>query len=303
MRDTIRLKLPWEELGVLIVGDPHLEAANHNRELFVRDLDGAKERGDSVWVIGDVWSMILARDLKRFTQGRHGHKLDAAINAFVTEAFEVLKPYANNIDIMLLGNHEAEVIRRHHVDPLALLIDRLNQVKTSGHYKDADGKARIAHAGYTAWVQVQFQKNTRGGKGSRSWSVSNMVWLHHGRGGGAPVTKGMIDANRIRAARYADVYAIGHKHTSVHDSQRFEYLDSYGNKRIVWQDFVIVGGYSGEDITDDYERDGYTLDYSAEQHYGLEAQGSKRIVFTPVGKRRGRYVYPHVTRSVIQETA
>jgi hypothetical protein len=300
LRDTIRLKLPWEEFGVLIVGDPHLEAPNHNRQLFLRDLEGAKERGDSVWIIGDVWSMILARDLKRFTQGRHGHKMDAAINQFVSEAFEVLRPYANQIDIMLLGNHEAEVIRRHHVDPLALLIDRLNQVKTEGHYTDADGNSRIAHAGYTAWVQVQFQKSH---KGKRTRSASNMVWLHHGRGGGAPVTKGMIDANRIRASRFADVYAIGHKHTSIHDSQRFEYLDSYGNKRTVWQDFVIVGGYSGQDIEDDYEANGYTLDYSAEQHYGLEAQGSKRIVFMPGNRYVGKLTYPHIRRRVEQETA
>jgi hypothetical protein len=285
---------------VLIVGDPHLEALSHNRELFLRDLDAAKARGDSVWIIGDTWSLILPRDLKRFTQGRHGGKQDAIINQAVTYAFDVLKPYADNIDIMLLGNHEAEVIKRHHTDILALLIDRLNQVKTKGAYKDSDGNARIAHAGYTAWVQVQFQKEY---KGKRSWSTSNMVWLHHGRGGGAPVTKGMIDANRIRASRFADVYAIGHKHTSIHDSQRFEYCDSYGNKKVVWQDFVIVGGYSGEDIEDDYETDGYTLDYSSEQHYGLEAQGSKRIVFIPETKNIRNQSYPHIRRRIEQETA
>jgi hypothetical protein len=300
VRDTIRLKLPWEEFGVLIVGDPHLEAPDHNRQLFLRDLDGARERGDSVWIIGDVWSMILARDLKRFTQGRHGHKMDAAINSFVSEAFEVLRPYADNIDIMLLGNHEAEVIRRHHVDPLALLIDRLNQVKTSGHYTDADGNPRIAHAGYTAWVQVQFHKYYNG---KRTWSASNMVWLHHGKGGGAPVTHGIIDANRIRSSRFAHVFAIGHKHTSLHDSQRFEYLDNYGNKQTVWQDFIIVGGYSGQDIEDDYEANGYTLDYSAEQHYGLESQGSKRIVFIPGSRSVQSRAYPHIRRRVEQETA
>ena len=285
---------------MLIVGDPHIEAPNHNRELFLRDLEGAKARGDSVWIIGDVWSLILPRDLKRFTAGRHGGQQDAIINQAITYAYDILAPYADIIDIMLLGNHEAEVIRRHHTDLLALLIDRLNQTKTSGCYKDADGKPRIAHAGYTAWVQVQFKKEHNG---KRTWSTSNMVWLHHGKGGGAQVTKGMIDANRIRASRFADVYAIGHKHTSIHDSQRFEYLDSYGNKKQVWQDFIIVGGYSGQDIEDDYEANGYTLDYSSEQHYGLEAQGSKRIVFMPESLQKNGLSYPHIRRRVEQETA
>lgn len=300
MRDTIRMRLPWEPFGVTILGDPHIDAPSHNRALLLRDLDKAVENGDSVWIIGDVWSFILPRDLKRYTEGRHGQKRDAIINHALNDAFELFKPYADVIDIMLLGNHEAEVIRRHHIDPLLILIDRLNQVKTSGRYRDADGNARIAHAGYTAWVQLRFAKTT----GKRPWSISNTVWLHHGKGGGAPVTKGMIDSNRIRVARFADVYAIGHKHTSIHDSARFEHLDSYGNRKVVWQDFVIVGGYSGEDSdADDYEADGYTMDYSAEQHYGLEAQGSKRIIFTPGSQERSRKSYPHIRRRVEQETA
>jgi hypothetical protein len=283
-----------------LYGDPHLDAQTHARDLLVRDLKQGREDNDIGVFMGDHWSAILPRDLKRYTSGRNGRKRDAIINDYIDLAYEVYKPYVNTIDVMLLGNHETAVLKNHHVDILGMLIDRLNQIKTDGAYRDENGKPMIVHAGYTCYVQVQFIYDA---KGKRSGSVSNSVWLHHGRGGGAPVTKGVIDFNRIANARFADVYAIGHKHTAPDDQDRFEWMDPYGNIRVVWRDFMVVPGYSGEGIyDDDYGQSGYVLDYSEENHYGLEAQGSKRILFQPMLKRRSGSSYPHIKRTITKET-
>lgn len=285
MRDVIRFRLPWEPQGVMFFGDPHIDAAAHARQLFIDDLKRCQNDGDIGVIMGDVWSAILPRDLKRYTEGRHGERRDGIINGYIDQAFELLSPYVNCIDVILLGNHETAVIKHHHVDMTALLIDRLNAVKESGKLENG----RIAYGGYTCYVQLQFVKS--------SHSTSNIVWLHHGKGGGAPVTKGMIDANRIMVTRGADVYVIGHKHTSISDQERFEYVDQHGQKKRITRDFIIVGGYSGEEIVDDPDTDYYTLDYSEESFYGLEAQGSARVIFRPHFMTKG---YPTITREVIK---
>lgn len=301
MRPAVKIQLPWEPRGMRLYGDPHMDAPTHAAQLFSRDLKRGSEDGDIGVVMGDHWSAILPRDLKRFTAGRHGKKRDAILNEYVDMAYETYKPFVNHLDIMLLGNHETAVLKNHHVDMLAMLIDRLNQVKTDGAYRDADGRPMIVHAGYTCYIQVQFVQHSASGQ--RRASISNTIWTHHGKGGGAPVTKGVIDFNRISQARYADVYAIGHKHTAPDDSDRFQYLDQYGNIRTVWRDYMLVPGYSGEGAyDDDYNEHGYIMDYSEEQHYGLEAQGSKRILFTPTGRNRGGTTYPHIRRKIEKET-
>jgi hypothetical protein len=202
----------------------------------------------------------------------------------------------DHLEAFLLGNHEGEVIKRHHTDPLDLLLDRLNRHKTIGR----QSHGRISHAGYTAYIKMQFQYPRKSGRGQ---TVTQTVWVHHGRGGGAPVTKGMIDSNRIYASRVADVYVIAHKHTSITDQSRYEYCDRYGNIRRDPRDFIIVGGYSGRAQIHDYDNDGYTLNWSDEQHYELEAQGSARVIFSPHLKRERGNTQRVIKRQVIKESA
>lgn len=293
MRTVIRFKLPYKERGVRLFGDPHIDHPGHAAELMRHDLEQCKADGDIGVVMGDVWSLILPQDYKRYS-GRYGEKLDAIINRKLDEGYDLFAPYADMLEIIMVGNHETAVIKHHALDPVALLIDRLNQVKKKG----AQESGKIAHGGYTCWVQFQFLYTSSQGK--RSGSVSNTMWLHHGGGSAAPVTKGMIDGNRIRVARNADVYAISHKHTHIADTDRFEWLDGYGNVKRVNRDYLVVGGYSGGEIIDDPDEDGYMLDYSDEKFYGLEAQGSVRILFTPGFSAKGDHA---IHRTIVRESA
>lgn len=295
MRPVIRFRLPFEERGVRLFGDPHIDHPGHARELLIADLEDCKAQGDIGIVMGDVWSMILPQDRKRFTSGRYGERVDAIINRKLDEAERLFAPYADCIDVMMVGNHETAVIKHHAVDPMALLIDRLNRVKTAGALEGG----KIAHGGYTCWVQMMFDYKIGPANNSSKTSISNTMWLHHGAGGSAPVTKGMIDGNRIKQGRLADVYAIAHKHTHIADTDRFEYLDGYGNIKQVTRDYLVVAGYSGSDEQDEPDEDGYILDWSAEKFYHLEAQGSVRIVFRPIHNGN---IGDRVKRTIIRES-
>jgi len=295
MRPVIRFRLPYKERGVRLIGDPHIDHPGHARELLIRDLEDCKKCGDIGIVMGDVWSMILPQDRKRFNSGKYGEKVDAIINRKLDEAEELFAPYADCLDVFMVGNHESAVIRFHAVDPVALLIDRLNRVKKSGALESG----RIAHGGYTCWVQLLFDAKLGPRDTSDRSSVSNSMWLHHGAGGAAPVTKGMIDGNRIKQGRLADVYAIAHKHTQIADTDRFEYLDGYGNIKRIVRDYLVVAGYSGCDDEEYPDEDGYVIDWSTEKFYNLEAQGSVKIIFKPCHKFRENVI----ERTIIRESA
>ena len=297
MRPVIRFRLPYTERGVRLFGDPHIDHPGHPRDLLLSDLEDCKAHGDIGIIMGDVWSAILPQDIKRFTSGRHGEKCDAIINHKLDQAEAIFGPYADCIDLIMIGNHETSVLKYHGIDMISMLVDRLNRVKTTG----AQESGLIAHGGYTCWVQVMFDRKLGPEATTDKTSISNTIWLHHGKGGGAPVTRGMIDGARIKAGRTADVFAIAHKHTMISDTDRFQYLDGYGNLKTVTRDYLVVAGYSGGDVDDDPDSDGYTIDWAAETFYAPESRGSVRILFTPGYKANPHG--PHITRTVIRESA
>lgn len=279
MRDVIRIEMPWKPQGIRLFGDPHIDAPDHDRELLMHDLEQAKVDGDEAILMGDTWSLILPQDHKRYS-GRHGEQMDAIIDHKIAQAVELFTPYANQISIIMLGNHETSVIKYHATDPTARLIAELNRVKTNG---------KILHGGYRCWVQLKWERGTH--------RNSLSMWLHHGAGGGAPVTKGLIDGNRIKVARTADIIAIAHKHQHIHDQDSYEYMDQYGVVHQRRRDFFVVGGYSGAESADGDYANGYDLNWGAEKFYSREAQGSVRILFHPVVAQG----YVKVRRQVIME--
>lgn len=158
--------------------------------------------GARILVNGDVFDAILPKDMKRYDpRVLHPrlHNRANVLNEAVQMAYELLSPYAQNIDLIGLGNHETAVERHHAFDPVSALIDRLNGL---------DG-AKIVHGDYCGWYVRQFRTGSRG-------TYTLKLYYHHGMGGAAPVTKGLIDMNRMLTyVEGADVIWIGHKHNRL----------------------------------------------------------------------------------------
>ena len=189
----------------------------------------------------------------------------------------------------MVGNHEASIIKFHQHDMVRGLIRELNHHKTRGVFESN----HIQHGGFACWLQLQFVLMS-GDPPTRTGSVSQKGYFHHGGGGAAPVTKGMIDGARIKAGNWFDFGVIGHKHTQVFDRDRVTWMDDYGNIKTKDRDFAIVGGYSGDNEEGyDPADGGYRLNWSEEKFYHNEAQGSIRLTFRPFqrnntnGCRRG----------------
>ena len=268
MRKPFVLHHDFTESPVLRIGcfsDLHHEHPNHDRALHDEDFNEAANQNSRIMIIGDINDLIHPRD-PRYTAARDGRKVDALVNAAVKSSVDRLKPYADYIDMIGVGNHETSLLKYHGIDFVSFLIGELQ------HHR-SDNLPLIKHGGYRGFFRVQFSRG--------KWRASQVWYYDHGRGGSAPVTKGMIDLNRLMKDWAADVYWVGHKHNSISDDDAQCRHLSRSNKIVTQRRLAFyTAGYTSMLEEKDYDEDGYTLDYQEERFHGTCSQGNAIVSYT-----------------------
>lgn len=282
---VVELRFPSDRpTWIACFSDLHLDGPDHDREALIRDLEYAKKRGARILVGGDVFTAIFPKDKRYSVQHGKGRGHDALIDEAVKGGFKVLRPYADYIDMIGEGNHDVVPLKEHYTDMVNSLRLKLQEVRKAS-------LPRIRHGGYCGFIIMRFHTGSR--------RVSDTWYWHHGAGGNAPVTRGMIDMNRLIASNRASVYWIGHKHTNVSDIPRVRELDRAGNYQTTNIIQMVTAGYGGRDEAEEYEEDGYVHDWGQEKFYGPESQGCALIQYKPRVKHRSEIVLDRfVTRPV-----
>lgn len=202
---TVPCTLPCD-FGSRLMSDLHIGGRHTDYELIGWELLDARKRNLRVNLNGDVFDAILPRDMKRFRMSVLHPRLLAARENLLHEAkkwaFEIFSPYADLIDVIGVGNHDDAVAKHHNEDLILWLVENLNE-----HLEDQGNPHRVCYGGFCGWIGYLF-------KDGRKTIDSFRIQYHHGAGGAAPVTKGMIDFNRTHVwMEGADVIWKGHKHT------------------------------------------------------------------------------------------
>ncbi len=189
----------WEQ-WFLLSADRHWDNPYSDQSLQKKHLEEAKVRDARVLEFGDLFCCMQGKYDKRACKDdlRPEHQRGDYFDSLVKTAAEWFGPYAYLFAQMGEGNHETSVYKRHETNLIARLVERLN----------TEQKTRIAHAGFSGWVRFMF---SRDGKGAGALS-RKLAW-HHGYGGDAPVTKGVIQTNRMSVyLPDADFVVTGHTH-------------------------------------------------------------------------------------------
>lgn len=203
---AINYRVPFvsnKSLKLGLFSDLHLDSPDSNIKTLKEHLEWCMNDGRWLLFGGDIFDLIVASDSKRFTPSRDDSNRDDQINAKIEKAVELFKPYADNIIFMAPGNHEEVIQKRHHVDVIKLLVEILNQ------YKSNKKIPLIQRGNYQNFIRFDFESS------SHKSTAHYDLFQHHGGGGNAPVTKGMIDFNRLLTGVAADLLWIGHKHNSI----------------------------------------------------------------------------------------
>jgi hypothetical protein len=127
---------------------------------------------------------------------RPEHQVNNYLQAVTEDAAHWLKPYAKNILLIGYGNHETSIIKHTEFDPLLAVTSILNY--------EAGTTVQLGGYGGTLDIRV-LHDHIRG--------VNFVCHYYHGAGGGGPVTKGVIQDQRLLASTEGyDLTWMGHVH-------------------------------------------------------------------------------------------
>lgn len=227
-----------------LFSDIHWDSPDCDRTTLTQHFDYCLLDQRYILINGDFFDAILLKDAKRAVPHNTEHR-DNQLNVKLEEAAHFLTPYKDNILFMGRGNHEASVLKYNGLDLLQMLTTLLN----------AGEKHQIKYGNYANFIRINWLNNNK-----RS-VLHYDIFAHHGAGGAAPVTKGMIDFNRLATGVNADLIWIGHKHNAVVDySTPVMYVDQNG--QVILKNRQVIQ-------TPSYQK-GRTIDYNenfAERFY------------------------------------
>jgi hypothetical protein len=201
-RDSNIPSSDWEQY-FLLVSDAHIDNAHADRGMFERHMRQCRERGGRWLSNGDFLCLMQGKyDLRSDTSAcRPEHQQGRYLDSVISTTADYVAPHADMALLFAPGNHETAIRKRHETDMNERLVEALR------HRRPADCQA---YAGkYANWVRFLVRNKSR----RQLVGGSVVMYMHHGYGGGGPVTRGTIQTSRM--AVYlpdADIIWTGHTH-------------------------------------------------------------------------------------------
>ena len=177
----------------LFISDVHFDSVKCDRQLLTKHLDEALATNAGVLVFGDWFDLMQGMyDPRRSYSGlRPEYKSITYLDDVINDSVDYLKKYK---DIMLFfgrGNHETNIEKRLSTSPLDRLVQGLG--------------AGIAGS-YAGWIRIRTGDD-----------YSTMLHFHHGYGGAAPRSKGVLNVDLDqKEVSDADIIVSGHTHQKWH---------------------------------------------------------------------------------------
>lgn len=184
---------------VLLISDVHWDNPKCDRGLLKRHLDQAKEIGADILLNGDTFCLMQGAydPRKSKSEIRPEHNKNNYLDAVVADAVDWFSPYADLIKVVGYGNHETAILKRQETDVIERFVFGLN----------SKNNTQVEVGGYGGWIVYSFKRDN--GEGSCAYKIK----YFHGSGGGGPVTKGVIQYNRMSTmVEGADMIWMGHVH-------------------------------------------------------------------------------------------
>tara|TARA_S200002703_G_scaffold149798_1_gene147661 strand:- start:191 stop:1069 length:879 start_codon:yes stop_codon:yes gene_type:complete len=232
---SFRLTLPkWSKqnkLKLLLLSDIHLDNKHCNQSLLKRHLQEAKSENALIICNGDTFCAMEGKWDKRRDQDALREELrgNNYLDKLVEYHANFWEPYADNLLYFGHGNHETSIEAHHQTNLIDRLVERL-KLKNKN----------VQSAGYWSWLQIKLISC------QTSINVTNL-FAHHGCGGGAPVTKGLIDIARMQVfLPDADIIWIGHKHNEFEVTEARSRLSRAGVQYKDEQISFMTPGYKDE---------------------------------------------------------
>lgn len=249
-----------KEFWFLLASDLHIGDRLFDIDRFKQDFDEAVRLNARIYINGDVMRLITTRDLRRYTKAedKPGKQI---IDDNIQEAFEILRPYANHIDLIGVGNHETAIIKHSGTDPIQWLIYLLNSERDVNKY------GLIRHAGYSGFIKQVFRY------GSHRSTRTYIIWYNHGTGSGGEVTGGMISLNRRKVYIDANLIWLAHIHNYQFDGSADIISLNKSDKIVIKKRRGIVTGCYLKEFDQTDSNTGYRYNFGEQQLRRIQSAG------------------------------
>lgn len=218
----------------LIISDIHFDSLKCDEKLLKKHLNEAVEAGAYILILGDWFDVMCTYGDPRSKPGdisdRYLSKDYSYLDMVVQDSIEFLTPYAKNIAMISEGNHESKVKEKHDTDPLHRLIEGLKPYNRN-----------IQKGNYSGFIEVDDKISYK----SSGNTFRTNIHFHHGFGGSAKRSKGMLDV-QLEVMQYpdADIILRGHTHQKWHDPSTVQIRKSKaGNLQKETVSYVATGSY------------------------------------------------------------
>lgn len=190
----------------LFCSDIHLDSIGCKRDILKKHFDEIKHANGLIFIFGDLLDVMGSYGDRRLQREdidpqfiQHGRTY---LDLVCEYTIEFLKPYAQNIALISYGNHEKTINKFHNHDILRSIVWALN----------LEEGVNIQLGAYSGWVFLRMKPHNSGAS-----KVCN-IHYHHGFGGNAKRSKGMLDV-QIEAMKYPDAHILvrGHTHQKWYD--------------------------------------------------------------------------------------
>jgi hypothetical protein len=219
------LKNDFEPKKVLLISDIHWDNPHCNRELLKKHLDQALEINADILFNGDTFCLMQGAYDPRKSKNdiRPEHNKTNYLDAVVNDAIDWFSPYAHLIKVVGYGNHETNILKRAETDVIDRFVFGLNSKNGTS----------VEVGGYGGWIVYQFQRGLNAGMAA--YKIKYM----HGFGGGGPVTRGVIQFNRMSTfVEGADMVWMGHVHEDHELTYTIESLNNHNKVKL--KDILMV---------------------------------------------------------------
>jgi hypothetical protein len=219
------LKNDFEPKKVLLISDIHWDNPHCNRDLLKKHLDQALEIQADILINGDLMCLMQGAYDPRKSKNdiRPEHNKTNYLDAVVNDAIDWFSPYAHLIKVVGYGNHETNILKRAETDVIDRFVFGLNSKNNTS----------VEVGGYGGWIVYQFQRGVNAGMAA--YKIKYM----HGFGGGGPVTRGVIQFNRMSTfVEGADMVWMGHVHEDHELTYTIESLNNHNKVKL--KDILMV---------------------------------------------------------------
>lgn len=199
-RIKYHLSKDWEK-WFLLSSDRHFDHAQSDIDLQTHHLNQLKERGGHLIDNGDLFCFMQGKFDKRASKSavKEIYNNSTHFDSIIEDGANYFSKYKDQLFYFGLGNHEYDLRNKSEWSPMNRFKDSLELKHNCKDFVVGD---------YSSFIKLYLESTSGGHRQSIN------LFLHHGFGGNAPQTKGLLPMRRMQDTYPdADVIMTGHTHT------------------------------------------------------------------------------------------